>query len=240
MKAFRSWSAVDCGGGKQASMTFVAKEDVACKKAEYNRDGKNVNVVLFQDNDWKYRGIDGTLAKTSTTFDTETGEIFDADIEVNTAFNKVTVTDTAGQIQYDLQRSWRTRWGTSSASATPRTSVRPCTPVTYRDHRDPSAQSRRQRRRVRGLPTEQRRRLQPRAARRLQRHVRRHPRGRPRDELRGRRGPCARELGPSMGARPCRLDGRDLPWTPGTWASPYFGAPFMKPNVLFALGFAAS
>lgn len=103
MKAFRSWSAVDCGGGKQASMTFVAKEDVACKKAEYNRDGKNVNVVLFQDSDWKYRGIDGTLAKTSTTFDTDTGEIFDADIEVNTAFNKVTVTDTAGQIQYDLQ-----------------------------------------------------------------------------------------------------------------------------------------
>lgn len=103
MKAFRSWSAVDCGNGQTASMAFVALEDIACKKAEYNRTGKNVNVILFQDNDWKYRGIDGTLAKTNATFDTETGEIFDADIEVNTAFNKVTVTDAPGQIQYDLQ-----------------------------------------------------------------------------------------------------------------------------------------
>ena len=103
MKAFRSWSAVDCGNGKTASMTFVALEDIACKKAEYNRTGKNVNVVLFQDNDWKYRGIDGTLAKTSATFDTETGEIFDADIEVNTAFNKVTLSDTPGKVEYDLQ-----------------------------------------------------------------------------------------------------------------------------------------
>lgn len=103
MKAFRAWSAVDCGNGKTASMTFVSLEDVACKKAEYNREGKNVNVVLFQDNDWKYRGIDGTLAKTSATFDTETGEIFDADIEVNTAFNKVTLSDKPGEVQYDLQ-----------------------------------------------------------------------------------------------------------------------------------------
>lgn len=103
MKSFRSWSAVDCGNGKTASMTFVALEDIACKRAEYNRTGKNVNVILFQDNDWKYRGIDGTLAKTNATFDTETGEIFDADIEINTAFNKVTTSDEAGKIQFDLQ-----------------------------------------------------------------------------------------------------------------------------------------
>ena len=103
MKSFRSWSEVDCGGGKLSKMAFVALEDIECKRAEYNKEGKNVNVVLFQDNDWKYRGIDGTLAKTSTTFDTTTGEIFDADIEVNTAFNQVTVSDEPGKIAYDLQ-----------------------------------------------------------------------------------------------------------------------------------------
>ncbi|HRG99154.1 MAG TPA: matrixin family metalloprotease [Polyangiaceae bacterium] len=103
MKSFRSWSEVDCGGGKLSKMAFVALEDVDCKRAEYNKTGKNVNVVLFQDNDWKYRGIDGTLAKTSATFDTDTGEIFDADIEVNTAFNQVTVSDEPGKIAYDLQ-----------------------------------------------------------------------------------------------------------------------------------------
>ncbi len=103
MRSFRSWSEVDCGGGKTAKMSFVALEDIECKRAEYNKIGKNVNVVLFQDDDWKYRGIDGTLAKTSATFDTVTGEIFDADIEVNTAFNNVTISDEPGKIAYDLQ-----------------------------------------------------------------------------------------------------------------------------------------
>lgn len=103
MAAFRSWSQVVCADGKTASMAFVPLEDVPCKRAEYNKAGKNVNVVLFQDEDWKYRGIDGTLAKTNATFDTETGEILDADIEVNSAFNQLTVSDESGKVQYDLQ-----------------------------------------------------------------------------------------------------------------------------------------
>jgi hypothetical protein len=103
MASFRSWSQVVCADGKTASMAFVPLEDVPCKRAEYNRAGKNVNVVLFQDDDWKYRGIDGTLAKTNATFDTDTGEILDADIEVNSAFNQLTVSDESGKVQYDLQ-----------------------------------------------------------------------------------------------------------------------------------------
>lgn len=102
-KSFRAWSEVDCGGGKIASMTFSAGPDIACKKSEYNSKGKNVNVILFQDDDWNYRGIDGTLAKTSVTYNDETGEIYDADIEVNAANNTLTITDNAAKVQYDLQ-----------------------------------------------------------------------------------------------------------------------------------------
>jgi hypothetical protein len=102
-KAFLAWSDVECPDGRTASLTFQEREPVSCKRSEYNKTGPNVNVVLFQDNDWKYRGIDGTLAKTSVTYNEQTGEIYDADIEVNAAFNTVTITDEPGSVQYDLQ-----------------------------------------------------------------------------------------------------------------------------------------
>jgi hypothetical protein len=102
-KTFQAWSDVDCPDGTVAKMTFQEREPIPCKKSEYNKTGPNVNVVLFQDDNWKYRGIDGTLAKTSVTYNDETGEIYDADIEVNTANNTVTITDDPDKIQYDLQ-----------------------------------------------------------------------------------------------------------------------------------------
>jgi hypothetical protein len=102
-KCFQSWTDVQCPDGSTAKMTFEERDPVDCKKSEYNKDGPNVNVVLFQDDNWNYHGIDGTLAKTSVTYNDETGEIYDADIEVNTANNTVTITDDASKIEYDLQ-----------------------------------------------------------------------------------------------------------------------------------------
>ncbi|MCA9526129.1 MAG: matrixin family metalloprotease, partial [Myxococcales bacterium] len=101
LKSFGAWSELPCPGGGNASLSFAPGEDVACKQSGYNAGGTNLNVVLFQDNDWKYRGIDGTLAKTSVTFNEETGEIYDADIEINSAFNEITVSD--DKIVYDLE-----------------------------------------------------------------------------------------------------------------------------------------
>ena len=105
-KTFQAWSDVPCGKdgkGGAASMTFQEREPVACKKSEYKKEAPNLNVILFQDDDWKYRGIDGTLAKTSVTYNDETGEIYDADIEINAANNKVTITDDPRKVEYDLQ-----------------------------------------------------------------------------------------------------------------------------------------
>lgn len=101
-KAFRNWSEVACPAGGIASLTFEEREPVACKRSGYDQDGPNVNVVLFQDDDWKYRSIDATLAKTSVTYNDVTGEIYDADIEVNSAFNEITITDDPEEVQYDL------------------------------------------------------------------------------------------------------------------------------------------
>ncbi len=102
-KTFQAWTEVPCPDGGNASMTFEERDPVTSKKSEYNKDSPNLNVVLFQDDDWKYRGIDGTLAKTSVTYNDETGEIYDADIEVNAANNTVTITDKQEKIEYDLQ-----------------------------------------------------------------------------------------------------------------------------------------
>ena len=101
-KAFHTWTEVPCAGGGNATMTFEERGPVSCKRSEYNKDGHNLNVILFQDDDWKYRGIDGTLAKTSVTYNDQTGEIYDADIEVNAANNTVTLPG-AKKVEFDLQ-----------------------------------------------------------------------------------------------------------------------------------------
>lgn len=102
-KTFQAWTEVPCPGGGRASMTFQERDPVSCKMSQYNKDGKNLNVILFQDDDWQYRGIDDTLAKTSVTYNDQTGEIYDADIEVNAANNPVTITDDPKKVKYDLQ-----------------------------------------------------------------------------------------------------------------------------------------
>lgn len=97
--AFLAWTDLPCDTGA-ASIAFSAQADVACRVAEYNKDAPNANVLLFQDTKWSYKGVDNNLAKTTVTFDTDTGEILDADIEINFAFNEITVTD--DHIVYDL------------------------------------------------------------------------------------------------------------------------------------------
>jgi hypothetical protein len=102
-KCFEAWTEVKCPDGTTSNMRFEERDPISCKKSQYNKSAPNVNVVLFQDDNWNYRGVDGTLAKTSVTYNDDTGEIYDADIEVNTANNTVTITDDPAKVEYDLQ-----------------------------------------------------------------------------------------------------------------------------------------
>ena len=81
--ALAQWSSVDCGG-QAPSLEFIPTEPVDCNQQEYNDDGPNANIWTFRDDDWPYEDEGWTLALTTTTFDVETGEIYDADVEVNT------------------------------------------------------------------------------------------------------------------------------------------------------------
>lgn len=102
-RSFATWSAISCDPdtGAEATIALAPAEDVACHKSEYAEDKPNANIVLFQDNTWTYTSLDNNLAKTIVTYDDETGEIFDADIEINTANNHFTVSDQ--NVDYDLQ-----------------------------------------------------------------------------------------------------------------------------------------
>jgi hypothetical protein len=82
--AFETWTSADCGGASPR-IEIVEAEPAACRRQEYNRDRGNANVVLFHDDVWPYGEDDGRLALTTVSYDTETGEIYDADIELNAA-----------------------------------------------------------------------------------------------------------------------------------------------------------
>ena len=99
-RSFAKWVDLECEDGI-ATLSFSELDDVSCHQTEYNDGEANANIVLFQDTKWKYTSADNNLAKTTVTFDDETGEILDADIEVNHAYNFFTISDE--NVEYDLE-----------------------------------------------------------------------------------------------------------------------------------------
>jgi MYXO-CTERM domain-containing protein len=90
--AFQTWISADCGG----TMPAVAIENygaIECADREYNSDQANANVFMFRDADWPYENAQDTLALTTITFNVDTGEIYDADVEVNSFDANLTVDD---------------------------------------------------------------------------------------------------------------------------------------------------
>src|SRR4029077_19434273 len=82
--AFNAWRTVTCPSGGSPSIEFFDLGPVACDQAQYNSDQGNANIIVFRDGDWPHpEGLDNTLALTTVTFDLDTGEIFDADMEIN-------------------------------------------------------------------------------------------------------------------------------------------------------------
>lgn len=100
-KAFFNWSALNCGGGETASLTFGELADTPCNTTLFDPAGANVNVVIFKDDEWIYKGEDNTLAKAVLHYDAKTGQVLDADIEVNTASNFFTAG--GGAVKFDLE-----------------------------------------------------------------------------------------------------------------------------------------
>lgn len=98
-QAFQAWQNADCGGGKTPSIAIEYQGPVTCDAQEYNKELGNANVIIFRDESWPYMGTSSTLALTTVTFHKDTAEIYDADMEINSA--NVTLS-TGTPITFDL------------------------------------------------------------------------------------------------------------------------------------------
>jgi len=83
-QAFQVWQSVRCPGTDSAPsiVTTDAFGVVECSLNEYNRGAGNANIVTFRDDAWDHPDRDA-LGRTTMNFSEATGEIFDADIEIN-------------------------------------------------------------------------------------------------------------------------------------------------------------
>jgi hypothetical protein len=76
--AFAAWPAVDCF----PSISVTNFGATSCGRPEFNRGGPNANAVIFHDLEWPHKPTQ--IGVTTVSFDTSTGRILGADIEVNT------------------------------------------------------------------------------------------------------------------------------------------------------------
>jgi Matrixin len=97
--AFSTWLGTECPEGGTPSIGVIALGGASCDEVEFNppemgRAGApNANIVMFRDDAWPYPGERFVIARTSVTFDPNTGAIFDADIEINSFDNDFSTTD---------------------------------------------------------------------------------------------------------------------------------------------------
>ncbi len=98
--SFAAWEDATCSGGNPriAATELAASE---CTKHEYNQEKGNTNLIVFRDDKWPYEGSSNTLALTTVTYNLDTGEIYDADMELNSADSAITISDTV--VEFDLQ-----------------------------------------------------------------------------------------------------------------------------------------
>lgn len=97
--AFAKWQAASCADGTPRILVTEGAP-ASCTKHEYNQTHGNANLIVFRDGSWPYEGSSNTLALTTVTYNLDTGEIYDADMELNSADNNLTTSDT--QVEFDL------------------------------------------------------------------------------------------------------------------------------------------
>jgi hypothetical protein len=86
--AFSRWSEASCDGGGKPTVAAVDEGPVACTSVRYNQNIPNAHVIVFRDDAWPHlNDANNTLALTTVTFNVDDGEIYDADMEINSTQN---------------------------------------------------------------------------------------------------------------------------------------------------------
>lgn len=97
-EAFAKWKGATCSGSSGSSSVSIDVRylgPVNCDQVQFNRDTSvpNANVIIFRDDFWPHDDPNNTLALTTVTYDPGSGELYDADMEINTKEHKFTLTD---------------------------------------------------------------------------------------------------------------------------------------------------
>ncbi len=102
--SFSTWTSVACAAGQVTIMVSAGKAvPLACTAVGYVKGAKNnVNEIIFHDDTWPYNDGFNTIALTTLTFNADTGQILDADIELNTSSGLLT-TSAPTATTFDLQ-----------------------------------------------------------------------------------------------------------------------------------------
>lgn len=83
-RAFEPWLAADCGNG-HPSIKVGTFGPVTCDESRFNENGRNANIVMFRDEAWPYPDGADAYGTTMVRYDPRTGELRDADVELNSA-----------------------------------------------------------------------------------------------------------------------------------------------------------
>jgi hypothetical protein len=103
--AFAQWTEITCSEGSDHGRASIDVKDlgpVSCGEVRYNKDHGNQHVIVFRDDAWPHQDANNTLALTTVTYSVDSGEIYDADMEVNGTV-KLAAGDPVPADAYDLQ-----------------------------------------------------------------------------------------------------------------------------------------
>jgi Matrixin len=105
--AFAKWTTTTCGGADDARVSIDVTNlgPVLCDKVQYNSDQGNQHVIIFYDTGWPYpNDTVNTLGLTTITFNPDTGEIYDADMAINSGADiPLSLADPVPETGYDFQ-----------------------------------------------------------------------------------------------------------------------------------------
>jgi MYXO-CTERM domain-containing protein len=91
--SFETWMQVTCGGQKVGLQTAQTAELAACDQPEYSRHEPNANTIIFVQ-DWAARSLpQDAFGLTLVWHDPTTGEILDADMQLNETLGAFSICD---------------------------------------------------------------------------------------------------------------------------------------------------
>jgi hypothetical protein len=106
--AFAKWTGVMCpadaAGATRVSISATNLGPVECDQVGYKKNGPpNQNVIIFRDDTWPHANdANNTLGLTTVSFDPDTGEMYDADTEINGTL-PLSVGDPVAPGAYDIE-----------------------------------------------------------------------------------------------------------------------------------------